>query len=51
MKFLRRHFFYYAVLALALFIGVYASITGHWITFIGAGLVVLYFVVNPYELD
>ena len=42
--------FYHVVLALCLFIGIYAAVTGHWITLIGSAAVLLFFVLYPYEL-
>jgi hypothetical protein len=42
---------YFFVLATALFCGVYAALTSHWLTLIGSACVILYFVINPYELD
>jgi len=43
--------FYYLVLGLAVFVGVDAAITAHWLVFAGALAVTLYFILNPYELS
>ena len=43
--------FYWIVLGLALFIGVYAAITSHWIVLVGSCAVIAFFVIYPHELD
>jgi hypothetical protein len=42
---------YFLVMGLALYAGIYAALTSHWIVLIGSACVILYFVLNPYELD
>lgn len=39
------------VLGFALFIGIYAAVTADWIAVVGAFGIIVYFILNPYELD